>query len=121
MCVRPPGATQRLYPDVAIVCGEPAFENGFRTLTNPTAIVEVLSEESEAYDRGEKFHLYRTIGSLFEYVLVAQNQCSVERFLRQDDGAWWHTVEAGSGGVLAMPSCRCVIALKEIYDKVPLS
>lgn len=44
------------YPDITIVCGRPVFHPRFEdTLVNPTAIVEVLSESTEAYDRGAKF------------------------------------------------------------------
>src|SRR5436190_16681809 len=74
------------YPDVAAVCGEPAFEDAHvDTLTNPQLIIEVLSDSTESYDRGKKFAHYRTIDSLREYVLVSQTECRIERFLRQDD------------------------------------
>src|ERR1044072_8315019 len=67
------------YPDVTAVCGEARFEDQHvDTLLNPTVIIEVLSESTEAYDRGEKFAQYRRIESLREYVLVAQNKIRVE-------------------------------------------
>src|SRR5437763_16821511 len=48
------------YPDITVVCGEPRFEDqGRRTVRNPTLIVEVLSESTEAYDRGDKFAHYQ--------------------------------------------------------------
>src|SRR5919198_4874617 len=47
------------YPDVVVVCGEPRFEDAqVDTLLNPTVIIEVLSESTESYDRGEKFAHY---------------------------------------------------------------
>src|SRR5262245_17525058 len=49
------------YPDVSIVCGEPQFHDKFRDiLLNPTLIIEILSESTEGFDRGEKFLHYRT-------------------------------------------------------------
>ena len=72
------------YPDVITVCGEPRFEDPFvDTLLNPTLIVEVLSTSTEAYDRGEKFAQYRSLDSLREYMLVAQNKSRVEHYRRE--------------------------------------
>src|ERR1044071_3578846 len=59
------------YPDVSIVCGEQRFlDNEQDTLLNPTVVVEVLSDSTEAYDRGKKFEHYRQVPSLREYLLV---------------------------------------------------
>jgi Uma2 family endonuclease len=65
---RPPKARSRTglfsYPDLVIVCGEPQFLDERRdVLTNPAAIIEVLSPTTEARDRGEKFRRYRTFNS----------------------------------------------------------
>src|SRR5688572_12454380 len=44
------------YPDVTVACEEQRFvDDEMDTLLNPTLIVEVLSESTEKYDRGEKF------------------------------------------------------------------
>src|SRR5947208_2413562 len=70
------------YPDIVGVCDEPRFEDGYTdTLLNPQVIVEVLSESTEAYDRGEKFAHYRRLDSLREYVLVAQAKLRVEHYV----------------------------------------
>ena len=74
------------YPDVTVVCGEALFqEDDPSTLLNPTVIMEVLSPTTESYDRGKKFGHYRRLASLREYVLVAQDEVFVERYLRQGD------------------------------------
>src|SRR5262249_28209470 len=84
------------YPDVVIVCDEPEFEDAvFDTLLNPRALVEVLSDSTEKYDRGAKFGHYRQIPSLQEYVLVAQDRPLVERYVRQADNSWLLTVFEG--------------------------
>ena len=107
------------YPDVVVVCGEPRFEDGeLDTLLNPTVIVEVLSPTTESYDRGRKFEHYRTLGSLAEYLLVAQEQPRIERFLRQGDGLWLFGDAAGLAAVLTLPSIGCELALAEVYAKV---
>src|SRR5207245_3961483 len=63
------------YPDVTVVCGEPRFDEADGiSLINPILIVEVLSESTEAYDRGDKFAHYCRLPSLLEYVLVASDR-----------------------------------------------
>jgi len=63
------------YPDIAVVCGEPRFEDGeLDTLLNPTLLIEVLSPSTEGYDRGKKAAHYRTLDSLREYVLVSRKR-----------------------------------------------
>jgi Uma2 family endonuclease len=77
------------YPDVTVAIGERRFDElDPNTLTNPTAILEVLSPSTEAYDRGEKFAHYQRLESLREYVLVAQDKMRVEQFTRQGDREW---------------------------------
>jgi len=66
------------YPDVVVVCEKPEFDDEHRdTLLNPSLIVEVLSESTEAYDRGKKFENYRMIASLSDYLLIAQDKCRI--------------------------------------------
>jgi Uma2 family endonuclease len=115
------GAGRRYtYPDVSAVCGEPRFMDGtLDTLLNPALIVEVLSPTTEAYDRGEKFLHYRGIETLQEYVLVAQDQVLVERFIRA--GEFWTLSTASDLDVsLELTSVACAIPLREIYENVDL-
>jgi len=107
------------YPDIAIVCEKPQFENEvFDTLLNPRAIVEILSDSTEKYDRGTKFGHYRQIPSLQEYVLVAQDRALVERFARQSDDSWLLTVFEGLSQTFAFVSVAAQIPLTEIYRGV---
>src|SRR5262245_24970651 len=78
------------YPDVVVVCGEPEYHDAYKdVILNPTAIVEVLSTSTEAFDRGEKFTRYQTWNpTLTDYLLVSQDQPQVEHFHRQADGSW---------------------------------
>ncbi|MGD7034957.1 Uma2 family endonuclease [Methylotuvimicrobium buryatense] len=106
------------YPDIAAACDTPQFEdNHVDTLINPSVIIEVLSLSTEAYDRGAKFSHYRKIESLREYLLVAQDQPLIERYVRQGD-AWLLTETAGLDTSVHLESIDCVLSLKEIYDKV---
>jgi Uma2 family endonuclease len=109
------------YPDVVVVCGEPQFEDDhLDTLLNPTVLVEVLSESTERYDRGKKFSFYRAIESLTEYVLVAQDEYNVERYLRQPNGRWLLSDHSSLEDVVELTSVRCTLALRDVYKKVSL-
>ena len=106
------------YPDI-VVCGQPQFEdNVVDTLLNPTAIVEVLSESTEKYDRGGKFAHYRQLPTVQEYVLVSQDRPLVERFVRQADGSWLLTEFAGLETRLSLASVPAEVPLAEIYRGV---
>jgi len=106
------------YPDAVAVCGEPQFEDEhLDTLLNPTVIVEVLSDSTERYDRGEKFARYRRLESLAEFVLVAQDRMRIERFVR--DGEFWIMNEvSGPDGALALRSLECEIPMLDLYERV---
>jgi Uma2 family endonuclease len=106
------------YPDVSAVCARPRFEDDREdTLLNPDLVIEVLSESTEAYDRGDKFASYRSIPSLKEYVLVSPLRRRIELFVRQDDGSWnLRVVESGD---VQLSSVVAVLAVDEIYLKVP--
>ena len=109
------------YPDVVVVCGEPHFTDDFLdTLVNPTVLVEVLSDSTEAYDRGEKFAHYRRIETLLDYMLVTQHKERVELFTRQPDGQWLLSVAEGLEARMVLPSLGCELALSDIYDAVAL-
>jgi Uma2 family endonuclease len=109
-----------VYPDGFVICGPSAFhpQAPNSAVTNPKLIVEVLSDSTEAYDRGEKFTRYRTIESLEEYVLVDQKSAHVEVFFRQNDGTWLLTPAAGVESTVHLRSLDVSLALAEVYAKV---
>lgn len=110
-----------VYPDVVVVCGEPRLEDDYLdTLLNPTVIIEILSESTERYDRTKKFAFYRTIESLNEYVLVAQDEYRIEQYTKQPDGRWLLSDHRSLSDVVELASVQCTLALREVYDKVSL-
>jgi len=110
------------YPDIVVVCVQPQFEDSVHdTLLNPRVIFEVLSESTEAYDRGAKFGHYRQLASLEEYVLVSQDRPLVERYLRQSDGTWVLTAVSGLEGTLSLASVEARLALADLYAGVELT
>ncbi len=109
------------YPDVIVVCGEAEFEDNQQdTLLNPTLIVEVLSDSTEAYDRGGKFAHYRKLPSLMEYVLIAQTKPHIEHYVRQPDNRWLLSEADSLSDTVHLPSIDCRLALAEVYDKVDI-
>ncbi|MDS4057344.1 MAG: Uma2 family endonuclease [Candidatus Contendobacter sp.] len=110
------------YPDVMVVRGQAQFgDSQWDTLLNPILIVEVLSDSTEAYDRGREFEHYRKLESLMEYVLIAQHRPHVESYRRQLDQRWVLTESDGLESRLRLDAIDCELALAEIYDKVELS
>lgn len=109
------------YPDVVVVCNQPKFlDDTLDTLLNPELIVEVLSESTRNYDRGDKFQQYRGISSFREYLLVDQERVHVERYSKQSDGTWslWETDLLAD--VVRLESLGVALPVSEIYFKVDL-
>ncbi len=109
------------YPDVVVVCGEPEFEDGFfDTLQNPTLLIEILSKSTERYDRIAKTDYYRTLDSLSEHLLVAQEEYLIEQYTRQPDGHWILAETSSLDGVVDLQSIDCSLSLVDVYRKVAL-
>ena len=107
------------YPDVSVICGPIQFAAGTDdTVVNPTVIIEVLSDSTEAYDRGEKFLHYRQMPSLKEYLLVSQRLCRIEQFLRRPNEEWTMRIAEGKDAVLALSSLDITIELSEVFAGV---
>jgi Uma2 family endonuclease len=110
-----------VYPDLLVLCGPPQFDPldpQPGTLLNPTVIVEVLSPTSEAYDRGEKFSLYRAVESMKDYVLVSQDRPRVEVFSRRESGDWRIECVEGLEAAIALPSIDATLKLADIYQGI---
>ena len=103
------------YPDLSVVCGKHASAaDDPNALVNPVVIVEVLSKDTEADDRGEKFAHYRRLESLREYVLVNQHTRRIEVFRREGDH--WSFYEFGAGAFVPLSSLDCRLSVDEIYE-----
>ena len=107
------------YPDLSVICGPLQFAEGTNdTVLNPTLLVEVLSNSTEAYDRGKKFENYRQIPELREYLLVSQKEPRIEQFVRQEKEQWLLLEAAGLEATLALPSLEIKISLAEVFAGV---
>ncbi len=106
------------YPDISVVCGEVQFEDSHQdTLLNPVVLVEVLSPSTERYDRGRKFQHYRTLPTLRDVLLVAQDSLRVEQYTWQA-GRWTLIDVGGNDGVVQLDSLGCALPLTAIYEQV---
>ena len=118
MKVRAEGASDYHYPDASVVCGEPRFEDEARDVVlNSKLVVEVLSDSTERYDRGDKFARYQQIASLTDYLLLSSKQARVEHFAREEDGSW-RLRAYGSGQRVPLPSLGVELEVDEMYRKV---
>lgn len=107
------------YPDIVIVCGTPQLEDEhLDTLLNPSVIVEVLSQSTESYDRGDKFEQYRSIDSLSDYILISQERFRVEHFIRQPDDFWLYRSYSALSEQVHIDSIDCILPLEEVYEKI---
>lgn len=105
------------YPDIVITCGEEDFEDSHKdTLQNPKCIIEILSDSTEKYDRGEKFNHYRKIESLEEYILVSQDFHTVESFIKKNENSWLFSAQEGLDRFFEIRTCDMKISLQDIYD-----
>ncbi len=106
------------YPDVMVICGKIELDPRQQdTVMNPQVIVEVWSDSTRDYDRGEKFKMYRNIPSLREYVMIDQAAPYIEHYRR--DGHFW-VLEAleGMEAGLRLQSLDCEISFAEIYRQI---
>ena len=104
------------FPDASVICGplvqhEPSPNS---TALNPTILVEVTSDSSEAYDTGFKLDAYKTIPSLVDYIVVSHRERRVTVHHRESEGTWI-TSSAIRGGSVEVASLAAVVRVDELY------
>jgi Uma2 family endonuclease len=109
------------YPDISIICGDIiTLNNDDYNVLNPSVIIEVLSNSTKNYDRGEKFKLYRDILTLKEYILVDSESVNVEAF-RLNINNHWELEEYGKDfELLQIHFINTSLLLSEIYEGTDL-
>ncbi len=102
------------YPDVSVVCGQEERDTEDKNaVTNPIVLVEVTSDSTEAYDRGEKFEHYKKIASLRGVVFVSHRAPHIEVWERSAEG--WTKREARSGERIQIASIDCTLEVDALY------
>lgn len=120
MRIKVPSLPPYRYSDISALCGKAIFERvgGLDTLTNPSLIIEILSDSTEAYDRGDKFTHYKSIPSFKEYLLIAQHRPHVTHYSRQIDNSWSYNEVNELAATLFLASLEVVVEMEEIYEGV---
>lgn len=108
------------YPDVSVVCGPiERHPRSAPTLLNPTLLVEVLSKDTEGYDRGDKFAQYRQFPSLRAVLFVSVGERRLELYTRTDVGVWQMS-EATGHGAIRVPALDVELPLEEVFADLDL-
>lgn len=120
MRIKVPAYPPYRYPDMTVLCGTPEIEmiGGIEMLVNPQLIVEILSDSTEAFDRGDKFTYYKSIKSFSEYLLVAQHRPHVSQFVKHGDGFWANFEFNDLGDTVELRSVGISLRLTSIYRDV---
>lgn len=115
-----PSCELNTYPDIFIVEeSNTILRKGYQLAeTTPSVIIEVLSDSTEDFDRGEKWRCYKTIPSLKQYVLISQDQVLVETFENQD-GKWVYNDFKGEDAVVTVAGFE--VHLSKLYQNVSFS
>lgn len=105
------------YPDVTVVCGPKQVDPESRTtVINPTVIVEVLSDSTQEYDRGEKAEHYRRIPSLQVCMLVSHRERHIEVWCRGQAG--WSCTHHRAGSVISLDAIGVSFTVDDVYRGV---
>jgi Uma2 family endonuclease len=108
-----------VYPDALVIFDAPQFYKGQESLVlNPIVVIEVLSPRTAAYDRTGKFDKYKKIPTFREYVLIEQNQFSVETRFQEEPDLWRHKTVTKPEDMLHLRALDLSISLADIYKKV---
>ena len=105
-----------VYPDLSVTC-----DNRDKTtpqyITHPCLIVEVLSPSTAAYDRGDKFRMYRQNPSLIDYVLVDTNKMAIDLY-RKDEAGNWYIINYEAGDSIELKSVNLTVPIEQVYEEI---
>ena len=111
-----------VYPDCMVICGEiekaPSNKNA---VVNPVLIIEVLSESTASYDRGDKFYFYRQIPSFKEYVLIEQSKHVVDVHFKGEGSDFWKITRfEGLDKIVELESIGVEISMERLYQRTEI-
>ncbi len=107
------------YPDVMVTC-DPQDQATPNYKQFPKLIVEVLSDSTESFDRGDKFADYQTLPSLEEYVLINTRHQRVECFRRNATGLWVLQFYLPETDLVELHSVGLTTTFTTLYEDVVL-
>lgn len=119
MAVHIPKWNSYVFPDLSFVCDQAKYgDKAQRLLLNPALLIEVISETSEGYDRGEKFWKYRSLDSFREYMLIDSRRYAVECWYKEDEKIWRMDAAFSREESVYLHTLKVSLPLAEIYRRV---
>ncbi len=107
-----------LYPDIVVVDGKPYYDDEKGdNLANPTLIIEVLSDSTEGFDRGDKFRSYRQTPTMKEYIVISQKEKCIEQFFKDESGRW-QIGDIITEGSFKLQTIPFELSVEDIYRNV---
>ena len=109
-----------MYPDLSIICNNVELqEHSFDTATNPSVLIEIMSPSTRGYDMAFKFHYYKQIPSLREYILVDATRYFIQINRRGDNGSWEDPIDIQDlNASIPINTVGMQILFKDIYKRV---
>ena len=104
------------YPDLSVTCDR-RDNSSPQYITYPCLIVEVLSDSTEAYDRGKKFEKYRRNPNLVDYVLVSSDEMAIDIYHKNDAGDWL-ILSYRSGDRVELESIGLSLPIEPFYEEI---
>lgn len=108
------------YPDVMVTCESQDRENSTYKQF-PRLIIEILSDSTEAFDRGDKFADYQSLPSLQEYVLINAKKARIECFRRTEEGLWLLQFYELEDREFKLTSVNFTGKISDVYEEVELA
>lgn len=105
-----------IYPDVSVTCDD-RDKTATKFIAHPCLIVEVLSPSTAAYDRRDKFNLYRRSESLQDYVLVDTNKIEIDIYSKNDRGRW-EILSYVAGDIVELKSIDLIFPIEQIFENI---
>ncbi|MGB5970449.1 MAG: Uma2 family endonuclease [Spirulinaceae cyanobacterium] len=113
------GTNDYTYPDVSITCSD-QDKTTTQYITHPCLIVEVLSDSTEAYDRGGKFRMYRKNPALRDYLLVSSSRVEIDLYHKNDAGEWI-IINYQKGDTIELESINLSFSIEQVYRNLSLT
>jgi Uma2 family endonuclease len=104
------------YPDLSVTCDR-RDNSSPQYITYPCLIVEVLSDSTEAYDRGKKFEKYRRNPNLVDYVLVSSDEMAIDMYHKNEAGDWL-ILSYRAGDRVELKSIGLSLAIEQFYEEI---
>ena len=104
------------YPDLSVTC-DSRDNSSTQYITYPCLIVEVLSDSTEAYDRGKKFEKYRRNPNLVDYVLVSSDEMAIDMYHKNQAGDWL-ILSYRAGDRVELKSIGLSLAIEQFYEEI---